>query len=100
MALMAGAAVEYLNLQLFKSPRYAYACLCLLGAVQSIYALTLVPETLEVAKRRPLDIGAGLNVFGFVNLFRKGSSGLKKMVISSAGLNDTLAGVSSACAHL
>ena len=44
----------------------------MLGLAQVLYDLFLLPETLEVAKRRPIDLAAALNPFGFLNLFRKG----------------------------
>ena len=60
----------------------AYLALSVFGIVQAVYDAVLLPETLEVAKRRPMDLAAALNPLGFVNVFRKGSAGLRKMVLS------------------
>jgi hypothetical protein len=83
-SLLVAPFAEWLLLRLSGgSPRYAYLMISALGSIQTIYTLFLIPETLEPAKRRPLDVAGALNVFGFLNIFRKGSASLRKMVLTT-----------------
>ena len=83
LAVLVGPVIETQLLRLTGSPRYAYASLATLGTIQAIYQACLVPETLEPAKRRELDVAKAANVFGFLTLFRKGRDGLRKIVTTA-----------------
>ena len=79
-AVFASPLIETQLLRITGTPRYAYLQIAVLGAIQALYMITMVPETLEPEKRRPIDIKGALNVFGFLNIFRKGKNGLQKIV--------------------
>jgi len=57
--------------------------LALLGLVQSIYSGVMIPETLAPAQRKAFDLKSAANPFGFMNVFTKGSAGLRKMVATT-----------------
>jgi len=64
------------------SPRFAYLALSVLGAVQVVYNVFVMPETLEIAKRIPMQAALTLqnfNPFGFMRIFTHGSKGLCQM---------------------
>ncbi|CAE7180804.1 bglX [Symbiodinium pilosum] len=75
--------VEALFLQRSNSPRTAYLLLSLLGFVHALFVGLSVPETLRRAQRKTLASAmqlSSINPFGFLNVFRRGSVGLQKMV--------------------
>ena len=82
-AVFASPLIETQLLRITGTPRYAYLQIAVLAAIQALYMISMVPETLEPEKRRPLDIKAALNVFGFLNLFRKGKDGLQRIVCTT-----------------
>jgi len=75
--------VEALFLQRSKSPRTAYLVLSALGCVHAAFVGFSVPETLRCAQRKTLASAmqlSSINPFGFLNIFRRGSVGLQKMI--------------------
>jgi len=76
--------IETVILKSLKSPRYPYALYTFTALLQSIYHLTVTPETLAAARRLALDSCMTLqniNPLKFLKVFTQGSSDLQKMSI-------------------
>mmetsp|Transcript_72048 Transcript_72048/g.188814 ORF Transcript_72048/g.188814 Transcript_72048/m.188814 type:complete len:449 (+) Transcript_72048:62-1408(+) len=83
LAIVSVPFLETLMLQRLKSPKYTYLALSALAAVQVIFDIFCVPETLDAAKRvvsSTANTLAALNPFGFMNIYTRGSPALKGMV--------------------
>eukprot|EP00928_Gymnodinium_smaydae_P013521 TRINITY_DN14929_c0_g3_i1.p1 TRINITY_DN14929_c0_g3~~TRINITY_DN14929_c0_g3_i1.p1 ORF type:complete len:470 (-),score=67.69 TRINITY_DN14929_c0_g3_i1:138-1346(-) len=62
----------------FKHP---FLALSGVAALHAAYSAMVIPETLDVAKRRPMELSwATFNPFGFLRVFSEGSAVLKRIV--------------------
>jgi len=83
MGVVTTPMLETFVLQNTSGPKFSYLALSALGFIHTLWNGLMTPETLERAKRKSADAAftlATLNPFGFLNIFRRGSVALQKMV--------------------
>merc|ERR1719253_1933703 len=75
--------LEAFVLQRTGGPKFSYLALSVLGFIHSLWNTFMVPETLELAKRKSVETAltvSAINPFGFLTIFTRGSVALRKMV--------------------